>query len=222
MVDAFEQAKALFPFLSDLSRESQVLLAQNVQLFHKEKGVALLAQGDRIGGVYLMLAGELNVHTLSMEGREATMYTVRAGESCVFALNAMFSNLAYPAWVRVEVPGTTILYIPGALFKKLFDSEKAVRDWVLSVQSQRIFDLMSAMEEAQNHTLEERLASYLVRSVDERGKIRRTHEAIAGYLGTSREVVTRHLRCFSEQGAIRMERGCITLVDAKGLHGASG
>ena len=81
------------------------------------------------------------VYIIDREGREASMYRVRASESCLFAINALFGNVPYPAWVRVTSDTATILMIPAPLLKELHHQEKAVRDWVFSVQSQRIFEI---------------------------------------------------------------------------------
>ena len=44
------------------------------------------------------------------------------------------------------------------------------------------------------------------------GKLKITHEKIAAHLGTAREVVTRMLRYFQDEGMVRLSRGCIELL----------
>jgi len=90
-----------FPFVDDLSDTSKRELAENGTAYTHSRGDLLLAQGDRINGTYLITHGKLEVFTLSKEGREAVLYNVRGGGSCVFALNALFNDMVYPAWVRV-------------------------------------------------------------------------------------------------------------------------
>ena len=168
------------------------------------------------------MAGELDVYIIDQDGREISMYRVRAGESCLFAINALFANVPYPAWVRVISNTTTILMIPAAILKTLHHQEKAVRDWVFGVQSQRIFDLVTALEELQTQPVEARLRSYLLRSATAEHQIKQTHEAIARYLGTAREVVTRNLRTFANAGLVALTRGCVTILDPKQLGTADG
>ena len=43
--------------------------------------------------------------------------------------------------------------------------------------------------------------------------LRLTHEKIANHLGTAREVVTRMLRYFQDEGMVRLSRGAVELVD---------
>jgi predicted transcriptional regulator len=47
-----------------------------------------------------------------------------------------------------------------------------------------------------------------------------THEQIANHFGTTREVVSREIEGFRNQGLISTGRGRITVLDRKGLDGA--
>ena len=44
-----------------------------------------------------------------------------------------------------------------------------------------------------------------------------THEKIAAHLGTAREVVTRMLRYFQNEGMVALARGTVEVTDAKKL-----
>ena len=203
--------------MGNLADASQRRLNESARILHERKGRELLARGDFVGGAYLVMTGELDVYIIDHEGRETSMYRVLAGESCLFAINALFANVPYPAWVRVTSSTATILMIPATILKELHHQEKAVRDWVFGVQSQRIFDLITTLEELQTLPVEARLRSFLLRSADAEHRVKETHEAIARYLGTAREVVTRNLRTFANAGLVALTRGCITILDAKQL-----
>ena len=206
-----------FPFVADLAETSQRRLNESGRILHEKRGRELLARGDFVGGAYLVVAGELDVYIIDHEGREVSIYQVRARESCLFAINALFANVPYPAWVRVTSDRATILMIPAPVLKELHHQEKAIRDWVFGVQSQRIFDLVSTLEELQTLPVEARLRSFLLRSANSEHQIKQTHEAMARYLGTVREVVTRNLRIFADAGVVALTRGCVTVLDAKRL-----
>lgn len=211
---------SFFPFLSRLAANSQRRLDDSARIVRERKGRELLARGDVVGGAYLVMTGELDVYVIGHEGREVSMYRVRGGESCLFAINALFNGVPYPAWVRVVSDTASILVVPAAVLKELHQHEQAVRDWVFGVQSQRIFDLVSALEEIQTLPVEARLRSFLLRSADRESRVELTHEAIARYLGTAREVVTRNLRLFADAGLVALRRGRVDILDAKRL-GAS-
>jgi CRP/FNR family transcriptional regulator len=212
-----KHTRNFFPFMGHLADASQRQLNESARILHERKGRELLARGDFVGGAYLVTSGELDVYIIDHEGRETSMYRVRAGESCLFAINALFANVPYPAWVRVTSDTATILMIPATVLKELHHEEKAVRDWVFGVQSQRIFDLVTALEELQTLPVEARLRSYLLRSANAEHRIQETHEAITRYLSTAREVVTRNLRTFAQAGLVALTRGCVKILDAKRL-----
>ena len=44
-----------------------------------------------------------------------------------------------------------------------------------------------------------------------------THEQIAKYTGSAREVVSRMLKYFSSEGLVKLSRGGVTILDKKGL-----
>ena len=212
-----KHTRNFFPFMTNLTEASQRRLNESARILREKKGRELLARGDFVGGAYLVMTGELDVYVIDHEGREVSMYRVRAGESCLFAINALFANVPYPAWVRVTSDTTTILRIPATVLKELHNQDKAVRDWVFGVQSQRIFDLVTALEELQTLPVEARLRSFLLRSANAEHQIKKTHEAIARYLGTAREVVTRNLRTFASTHVVALTRGCVTILDTKRL-----
>ena len=90
----------LFPLLAELKPASRELLAASIKRLACDGGVPLVARGDLVAGAYLVEKGALRVYYVSAEGREGTLYWVEPGQSCVLALNCLFSCLAYPAWVE--------------------------------------------------------------------------------------------------------------------------
>ena len=71
---------------------------------------------------------------------------------------------------------------------------------------------------------DQRLAALLADYVRSAGwsTLHRTHEELARDLGSAREVVTRMLRRFSEEGLVELSRGVVTVKDVKGLEKIAG
>ena len=69
----------------------------------------------------------MRVFSLAPNATEATLYFIEPGETCVFALNSLFNDLLYPAWVQTEA-ATTVALIPWPLFRELFEREPLIRD----------------------------------------------------------------------------------------------
>ena len=67
--------------------------------------------------------------------------------------------------------------------------------------------------------MDKRLAKFLLDESNLEGttKLALTHERIANHLGTAREVVTRMLRYFQNEGMVKLTRGGIEIIDEANL-----
>ena len=54
-------------------------------------------------------------------------------------------------------------------------------------------------------------------SIEGTNQLKITHETIANHLGSHREVITRMLRYFQNEGMVKLSRGTIEITDAKKL-----
>src|SRR6476661_243780 len=83
----------------DVSDTGRKLLARGLRYVQCDKGAPILVKGQRVSGAYVVISGQLRVFTLSPDGHEATLYLINPEETCVLALNCIFNDLLYPAWV---------------------------------------------------------------------------------------------------------------------------
>lgn len=206
------QVIAAYPFFGELSANSRRLIATHGKMRVLRRGAAVIRKGDRVGGMYFVVAGRLRVYTISASGEEASLYLVSPGESCLLATSALFAEILYPAWVEVVSKEMKLFSIPSAVFRALFDAERVVQNFTVNILSRRVFDLMVSLEETALFSLEDRLKNFLIRSANDHREIEFTHEKIAASLGTSREVVSRKLKQFVHTGLIRTRRGYIKLL----------
>jgi CRP/FNR family transcriptional regulator, anaerobic regulatory protein len=206
-----------FPFFAELSvRGSARLLAatRHVSLPPQTK---VIEQGDEVSGVYLVETGSLRVYYISAEGREGTLYWIDPGQSCVLALNCLFSRLAYPAWVETDLAETQVAIISGDAYRELYLVEPALQRFTFETLTTRLFELMTLIQETSSLGLEQRVAALLLRRSGEDQVLETTHELIAHHLGSSREVVSRVLRNIARSGVIKLSPRSITIVDAPRL-----
>jgi len=206
-----------FNFLNKMSKNSIGELKRNSENFSYKKGELIVFKGQKIGGAYLVQSGTLRIYTMDANGNEKPIYSLNAGEICIFSINCIFSQIAYPAWVTVDSEDASVLAIPTTTFRQLYESEKAVQDYVLNSMSQRIFDLMSSIEEVSIYDLEYRINSFLVRSCPNDQTLHVSHQDIAVNLGTAREVVSRHLKRLEKSGYIKLSRMKIQILLPKEL-----
>lgn len=206
-----------FPKLLDISNNSKSLLVDRSSVHEFSRGDDLICQGDEVGGAYFVVRGAIRVYSINTEGRESTLYEVLPGESCILAINCLFSRVKYPAWVSCISDSTEILVIPPDVYRTLHDKEKSIKDATLEILSQRIFDLMSTLEIALSYSLEQRVASLILRRSDSDNRVRITHQEIASELGSIREVISRILKNLEKKKSIRLSRGLIEIVSIDGL-----
>lgn len=199
-----------------LSEPGKKLLRAGQVSRHCASASPLLYKGQRVSGAYFVLQGRLRVFSLAPNGSEATLYCIEPGETCVFALNSLFNDLLYPAWVQA-VEETTIALIPGPVFHSLFAAEPVIRDLTVRTLSTLVFRLMAELEEVHSYKLNQRLANLLLVHASASGELRMTQQQMASHLGTSREVVARLLRELGAAGHVETGRGCTLIRDAAGL-----
>ena len=199
-----------------LSEASKSQLARGLRQAQFPEKAAVLKKGQRVSGAYVVLSGKLRVFSLSPDGNEATLYLINPGETCVLALNCIFNDLLYPAWVEAG-PNTQVAVIPGSLYKALFESEPSIRDMTIQAFSTLVFRLMSGLEEIHSYNLDQRIANLLLLNASTDGCIRMTQQEIASHLGSTREVVARVLAQLASKGHIQTGRNQIVINDPVGL-----
>ena len=202
--------------IPNLSHEGERLLHDNIHHVSFTKPAAVIHKGQRVSGAYLVTSGQLRVFTYTPQGTEATLYFIRAGETCVLALNCLFNDLRYPAWVESDV-NTHVAVIPGPVYRTLFEHESVVQDMTVKALSTLVFRLMGELEQIHACTLDQRLANFLLTNATAEGKVLMTQQELAGHLGTTREVIARLMQGFTTQGFVTTRRGAVTIIDAKGL-----
>ncbi len=179
----------------------------------------LLRRGDPANGAYLVVAGALRVYYVTGDGREATLYRVEPGGTCVLALSSTVNDEPYPAWVDAGPRGGEFARVPSDVVHRLLETENAFRSFVFGAMSGRLFELMRTLEETGSLQVEQRVARYLLRQrVHERDRhVRVSQIGIASELGTAREVVFRALRSLAARKLIETGRMRIQSLDIDGL-----
>ena len=200
---------AAFHDVSDTSRER---LARGLRYLRCDKGAPILAKGQRVSGAYVVIGGQLRVFTLSPDGHEATLYLINAGETCVLALNCIFNDLLYPAWVEAG-SDTRVAVIPGTVFRALFDAEPSIRNMTVQAFSTVVFRLMSELEGIHSYKLERRLINFLLLHASSDGVVQMTQQEIASHLGTTREVIARALGRLAAARHVKTSRNRIAIHD---------
>ncbi|MGA8052419.1 MAG: helix-turn-helix domain-containing protein, partial [Burkholderiales bacterium] len=109
--------------------------------------------------------------------------------------------------------------LPAKTFARLVAEHEPFREYVFSLFSERIAELMQLVEAVAFQRLDQRLAALLLG----KGKVvASTHQQLADELGSVREIVSRLLKTFAEQRLVALGRERIEILDAPGLRRLAG
>jgi CRP/FNR family transcriptional regulator len=207
-----EELQALYPVLARLPDPLVQSVVDALQTMEVPAGTAVFDEHQPCRGFPFVLAGAIRVVKTAANGRELPLYRVVPGESCIISSSCLLGRADYNARGITEGP-TTLALLPRALFEQLL-AQPAFRDFVFALFAERMADLMQLVEEVAFKKLDQRLAGLLL------GKgrmVHATHQQLADELGSVREMVSRLLKGFAEQGLVRLSREQVELLDPAGL-----
>lgn len=210
--DALLQA---FGFFDDATESERRRIADSATAVQLMPGDVFLRQGEEAAEFGLVRRGDIRVFKTAPNGREVTLYHVRAGQACLVNMLSVFLRREAMASAVVSDP-TDALVVPGDIFRKLLTTNGTLQRFAFQTVAARLGDVMLLVEEVTVRRMDARLASWLLRtSAIQRDKmtIPVTHDELALELGTAREVVSRLLKDFERKGGIRLSRGRLTILD---------
>lgn len=205
-----------FPLFRNLTKAGREILDKGIVRKVFPPATAILHKGAKASGAYVVTKGRLRVFSISPSGSEATLYCIDPGETCVLALNCLFNDLLYPAWVASE-PRTDVAVIPGLVYRKLFEKEASIQNLTVHALSTLVFRLMSELEQVHFCKLEHRIADLILIRASSDGLLRMTQQEIAHHVGTTREVVARIMQAFVKKRLVTTQRGLTKIKNAVGL-----
>lgn len=208
---------SFFAVLDDHTLEQVARIAQRLTY---APGEMIFLEGEPCAGLYMLERGRCKIFKISTEGREQTLQVVLPGNffNHVAALdggpnaaNAVaLDNLT--AWVMARADIKTLAFQYPAL------------SWVLLEHIAHVARfLIGIVEDLGLRPVKARLAKLLLEEAErsQQGELDResllTQQEIAARLGTVREMVGRALRTLMDDGAIKMERHRIVIVDREAL-----
>lgn len=206
-----------FSFWNELSDNDRNIICRSTQSFCYPKGMNI-HDGSECSGVFLVRKGVLRVYILSENGKEITLYRLHKGDMCMLTASCVISAITFDVHVDCE-EDSECLVINGNVFSQVSQRNAAVKIFTLETAVSRFSDVMWVMQQILFMSLDKRLAVFLY---DEAARlnsdiIELTHEQIAKYIGSAREVVSRMLKYFSGEGIVEVSRKGIKILDKQSL-----
>ncbi len=202
-----------YPMLRELTPARFNDLFGALKLMNIPSGTVLFDENQACQGFPLVMSGCVRVIKSSANGRELQLYRVNSGESCILTSSCLLGHTSYKAR-GVADSDVEMLALSPATFNVLMDELPSFRDYIFALFSDRMTDLMELVSAVAFQKLDQRLAVLLLSKPT---PLRSTHQAIADELGSAREIVSRLLKSFAEQGWVKLGREQIDIVDAVAL-----
>lgn len=211
--DCENQFSTIFPFWSDLNKQDKQLLCQNTSLKTYPQG-NLIHNGNHCTGAIVVISGCLRVYLQPEQGREITLYRLIPGDICMLSASCVLEAITFDVTIDAEEESTCYL-IAGGTFADLAERNLTMKNFALEKAVSRFSDVMWVMQQILFMSFDKRLAIFLWDEITKTGQdsIKMTHEQIARYMGSAREVVSRMVKYFVAEGIVETSRGGLKIID---------
>ena len=213
-----ELLKNKLGFWPHLTEAEQDMVEQYSTIVSFRKNTPVHNTDEECLGLLLLKSGQMRIYMLSEDGREVTLYRLFQGDTCVLSASCVLDAIAFDVMIHAE-EDTEALLSPLSVFRKLQEDNIYVEAFAYQMATERFSEVMWTMQQILFLRADQRLAIFLWDEMSKGKKqiLQYTHEQIARYIGSAREVVSRMLKYFSEEGIVELSRGRIKIIDKEKL-----
>ena len=208
----------LLPFWDKLKESERKQVFNHTMINSYKNGQNVHGGQDDCTGIIAVKSGRLRAYLLSEEGKEITLFRLLEGDVCLLSASCIMRNISFD--IHVDAEGPTLLYVlNAAVYERIVKANPEAGAFMTEMISMRFSEAMWVMEQILFMKMDKRLAMFLLEEANlgDGSTITLTHEQIAGHLGSAREVISRMLKYFSNEGIIRVSRKGIVILDRKRL-----
>jgi CRP/FNR family transcriptional regulator len=191
-------------------------LRDNIFRYGRVKQVAkdkvLIAPGDEIVFLPIVLKGILRIIRQDTEGREIFLYHLYPGQTCAMAINCCQANKKSMVKAVAE-DDTEVMQIPVNQVEAWL-SFPEWKTFINNTYASKFTELLEVIDLIAFNNMDKQLLHYL----NERAKalntrtLEITHQQIADELHTHREAISRLLRTMEQKNMVRLGRNAIELL----------
>jgi len=181
------------------------------------KGQTIYSQQQPSLAVYLVISGKVKVSRLAGDGRQVVVDIYRPDD--LFGESA-FLDAPPRSDQAVAMENTRLMSWSSAEIEAAIAKRPRLGMALLQILVQRTGDLTRRVESLSVDNIARRLARSLLRFAERLGTQGQdgtvsmppfTHELLAQYVGTSREIVTHYMSQFRREGLLRYSRAAIAI-----------
>lgn len=205
-----------YPFWDKLTRQQKDLIMANSRLVPYKKNSFIYEGEKECLGLLAIKKGSVRIYINSEDGKEITLYRLYAGDVEVLSAYCVISEITFDVNISAE-DDCEVLITNAYTFGKILKENIHLENFTHRLANERFSDVMWVFQQILFMSVEKRIAIFLLDEVNANNTdtVSITHEQIAKYIGSAREVVTRTLKQFSNEGMITINRGKIKVLDKK-------
>ncbi len=196
-------------FEPELLRE----IEQKGKVVSVKEGDVILAIGQTVRLIPLLLNGILKITRVDDTGKELLLYYVHANESCAMTFTCCMQQ--YPSEIKATAE-TEVEYIsiPIEVMDEWLVKFPTWKSFVMRTIRNRFNELLQVIDQLAFQKLDERLVHYLKEKSKATGSsfINLSHEEIATEMASSREVISRLLKKLENDKKVLLYRNQIKLM----------
>lgn len=199
------------PYFEECPQTTLELLVNQAVKRHFDAGEAIFHEGDPAFGLWLIELGSVKIFKVNVDGVEHILHLL--GEGSTFNEIAAFDGGANPA-NAAALSETSLWLISSPSLDAALAADPLLARRVIRLLALRVRGLVHRFEDLALYGVVVRLARFLLQQVDDPSLSAPgvTRAAIAAYLATTPETISRALRTLEENGAIRFDRHRILIV----------
>lgn len=210
----------IFPFWSQLSDAEKNIIENAVYVEKYNKGMMMHRTDGSCKGLMTVLSGQLRTYILSEEGREVTLFRVNKEEVCVLSASCLMDTITFDVMIEAT-EDTEVLVLPASTLNQVVQQNPYIELFLYKSATEKFSDVMWTMQQILFLKIDQRVAQFLWDEMVQKNSMTLsiTHDEIARYIGSAREVVTKVLKYMVKEGALELKRGTIIILDKEMLRG---
>lgn len=187
------------------------------------KNSTIFVRGEEGDRLFAIVKGRVKISIFSEEGREIVLATMRAGD---FFGEIAFLDASTRTADATVVEDCEVFSIGRGDFFPILENHPDIYMKIITVLCERLRQTNEAIEDSIFLTVPARVAKTLLRLAESYGEerngnihftIKISQQELANIIGTSREVVNRHLRHLQQEEVIKVEQGYLVICDREYL-----
>jgi len=200
----------------DLTDDELAAIESSVSVIPCAEGKIFYAPEDSGEALFILKKGKVQLYRISPDGRKLVTNTLASGT--IFGEMTLIGQGMYDSFAEA-IEDCSVCKMDREDVERLLMGNPSVALRILEVIGGRLLEVEARLEDIAFKTVAGRLASLLLRLMDDEGTTIRglTHQNLADDIGTHRETTTQTLTKFRAMGLVDTGRKRIEILDPEGL-----